>query len=84
MIFCYRDEYYLAKSEPPHGVAGSDAEKKWMQWWSDISDAKGKIELNAAKNRHGQVGRVTAHYDAGTDCLVTSKSELERMEEQLV
>jgi replicative DNA helicase len=84
VIFCYRDEYYLAKSEPPHGASGSETEKKWMQWWSDISDAKGKIELNAAKNRHGQVGRIVAHYDAGTDCLVTSKSELEQLEEQLV
>lgn len=83
VIFCYRDDYYLERSEPPHGNDEQPKVKqKWMEWWMATEAAKGVIELICAKNRHGKVGTVKAHYDAGTDCLVASKGELDAAEQQ--
>jgi len=77
VMFVYRDEYYLERSEPPHGGKETAAGKKWMDWWMACDAAKGVMEINVAKIRMGKPGRVVAHYEAATDCLVSNKSELE-------
>ena len=77
IIFPFRPEYYLNKEEPPHGAKGSKEEQRWIEWWSAATAAKGVMEFNIAKNRHGAEGRVLAHYDAGTDALVPHKDDLE-------
>lgn len=80
VIFVYRDEYYIERAEPPHGAKDTAAGKKWLDWWMAADAAKGVMELNVAKIRMGKPGRVMAHYEAATDCLVSKKEELENME----
>lgn len=51
VIFLYREEYYLRKTEPKHGT---DAHAKWER---DLQAVEGMAEANIAKNRHGSEGR---------------------------
>jgi len=84
VIFVYRDEYYIERAEPPHGAKDTPAGKKWLDWWMAADAAKGVMELNVAKIRMGKPGRVMAHYEAATDCLVSKKEELENTEGNFV
>lgn len=56
VMFVYRDEYYLERSEPePH-------DKKRGDWEIAIGHSRDKIELIAAKVRNGRVGKRTCHF----------------------
>lgn len=50
IIFPYRDEYYLAREEPPRD------HPKYTEWAADLGAARGIVELNVAKNSEGEVG----------------------------
>lgn len=54
VIFCYRDEYYLAREEPD--IRDEDAHEAWRD---AMQRARHKLELIVPKQRQGEIG--TAH-----------------------
>jgi replicative DNA helicase len=62
IIFCYRDEYYLALSEPP------PTDIKYLEWAAKMEIAKGNATLIVGKQRRGRQGRVNVRF-CGTRTL---------------
>ncbi|KJV10262.1 DNA helicase, partial [Elstera litoralis] len=60
VMFIYREEYYLARKEPPEGTAEHDA------WKAEMDRYHNRAEINIAKQRHGPIGRVVVHFDGNT------------------
>ncbi len=61
VIFVYREEYYLERSQPQ----GNDMAK--VQAWNDkMAKAKNVCELIVAKQRNGPVGTERVHFDSTT------------------
>lgn len=58
VIFVYREEYYLSRSEPSMNDA-----KKYTEWKNKLNICRGKAELVVAKNRHGKTGIVYLNFD---------------------
>lgn len=54
VLFCYRDEYYLEREQPP----AEDLEL-WTKWSDAKLRAKNRLEIIVAKQRQGEIG--TAH-----------------------
>lgn len=77
VIFCYRDEYYIAKDEP----RGASKER-WAEWENDRRAAEGAMELICAKVRQGRVGTVTVHIELETNTIAADRRELK--EESLI
>lgn len=67
VMFVYREEYYLSRSEPE---AGSD---KYAEWQERCERAHNVGECIVAKARHGPIGGVRMHFDAN----ITKFSDLE-------
>lgn len=58
VMFVYRDDYYLDRSEP------DEQSDKWFEWKQKRDNAEGKAEVIIAKSRHGPVGIVKMAFDA--------------------
>jgi replicative DNA helicase len=56
VIFVYREQYYLERSEPKEG------DKKHVDWQVSMDAARDKVELIAAKVRNGRIGRRQCHF----------------------
>lgn len=63
VIFAYRDEYYIEKSQPQMNEKNDEEkyQRDMLQWQQRLDEAKGKAELIVGKNRHGRSG--TAHVE---------------------
>lgn len=57
VMFLYREEYYLRKAEPD--PANLDA---FDTWQAKMEQARGRAELDIAKNRHGPDARVQLRF----------------------
>lgn len=57
VMFIYREEYYLEKSEPEVGT------DKHMEWQESLSKALNVAEVIIGKQRHGPVGVVKLRFD---------------------
>jgi len=57
VMFVYREEYYLSRTEPDPGT------DKHTQWQEAMSRAHGISECIIAKQRHGPIGTVRMHFD---------------------
>jgi replicative DNA helicase len=67
VLFCYREEYYLKKSEPkPEAEHHAD-------WAAALERAHGRADIIIAKNRHGPEETVQVGFDA---TLTLFKDEL--------
>ena len=58
VMFLYREEYYLARKEPP-----PDTEKH-IQWQEEMDKCYSKTDVIFAKQRHGPIGTVRLFFDA--------------------
>lgn len=60
VAFIYREEYYLARSEPPEGSEKHDA------WQRQMNAAAGRAEIIVAKNRSGAIGTAVVAFSGST------------------
>ncbi len=67
VMFVYREEYYLARTEPDPGT------EKHMQWQEAMERAHNVGECIVAKARHGPIGGVRMQFDPN----ITKFSDLE-------
>ena len=58
VVFLYREEYYLARTEPPEGT------EKHAMWTSKMEKVHNIAEAIVAKHRHGPISRVKLHFNA--------------------
>ncbi len=58
VVFLYREEYYLARTEPPEGT------DKHAMWTSKMEKVHNIAEAIVAKHRHGPISRVKLHFNA--------------------
>ena len=63
VIFAYRDEYYLERSEPPAGTP------EHTEWADKMSAARNTMELILAKNRHGPTVTKTIYANMSTSAF---------------
>jgi len=57
ILFVFREEYYLSKTEPePETV-------EYENWQRDMERLKGKAEVIIAKQRHGPTGTANLHFE---------------------
>ena len=58
VVFLYREEYYLARTEPPEGT------EKHSLWTSKMEKVHNIAEAIIAKHRHGPISRVKLHFSS--------------------
>ena len=58
VLFVYRDQYYLERSEPDAG------DKKRAEWEIAMEAARDRVELISAKVRKGRIGKRNMHFFA--------------------
>lgn len=64
VMLCYREEYYLSKSEPKTGKGGGKAKSDAITAHEEKMNAcKGKAEIIIAKNRQGMDGVAYLNFD---------------------
>ena len=68
VMFIYREEYYLERSEPQQGAdEGSDRfNERYNRWQERFENAAGLADVIIAKQRHGPIGRVGLKFDPET------------------
>ena len=57
VVFLYREEYYLERSEPTEGT------EKHAMWLNKMDKIHNVAEAIIAKNRHGPVSKVKLHFN---------------------
>jgi replicative DNA helicase len=65
VMFIYREEYYLEKSEPIHNAdeARDRFEDRVARWNDRIADVRNTASVIIAKQRHGPVGAIDLYFD---------------------
>ena len=74
VMFVYREEYYLARSEPGADPNDPSSNEKWTQWRARMDQIYGIAEVIIGKQRHGPIGKVDLAFDAN----ITRFGDLER------
>jgi replicative DNA helicase len=69
VMFIYREEYYLSRTQPD-----IDDSEKFTKWQEKMDKAHNIAEVLVAKQRHGPIGNVKLFYDAN----LTRFSDLDR------
>lgn len=55
VLLLYREEYYLKQSEPKKGTIDPKTQKDLHEAWEvELSAVRGKLDIIAGKNRHGE------------------------------
>ncbi len=57
VMFVYREEYYLKRSEPPQ-----EDEKKYHEWKSKMAKHSNTADIIIDKNRHGPIGTIKTSF----------------------
>jgi len=77
VMFVYREEYYLSKSEPDRRDTDSDEvfNTRYERWKERLEKAQGRAEVIIAKQRHGPTGVITPNFIAEQTKFVDSIAE---------
>ena len=57
VMFVYREEYYVARSEPSEGT------EEHLKWQEDMEQLHGKAEVIVGKQRHGPIGTIKLSFN---------------------
>jgi replicative DNA helicase len=60
VMFLYREEYYLSRTEPRDGTP------EHMKWQDEMQRCRGQADAIIAKQRHGPIGTVRLSFNADT------------------
>jgi replicative DNA helicase len=63
IMFVHREEYYLERNPPKTDAQGKMREGAAADYVTALEQARGKMEIFLAKNRHGAINRVTLGCD---------------------
>jgi replicative DNA helicase len=68
VMFVFREEYYLSRSEPMRRPEESDDKfnERYDRWKERLEQVHGTGEVIVAKQRHGPIGKVTLRFDGET------------------
>ena len=68
VMFVFREEYYLSRSEPVRRPDEADEKynDRYERWAKRLEEKAGTAELIIAKQRHGPIGNVTLRFDHAT------------------
>lgn len=66
VLFVYRDQYYLERSEPDPG------DKKRPEWEIAMDAARDRVEIISAKVRKGRIGKRNCHFFASHQAVRNS------------
>lgn len=66
VMFVYREEYYLSKSEPERRDTDTDEtyNTRYSRWVERLERARGRAEVIIAKQRHGPTGVINPNFIA--------------------
>ncbi len=66
VMFVYREEYYLDKSEPQQkdNETNEKYNERYDNWTKKLENISGLAEIIVAKQRHGPVGNVTVQFES--------------------
>jgi replicative DNA helicase len=64
VMFVFREEYYLARTEPPADPNDPSSNDKWKAWRARMDQVFGTAEVIVSKQRHGPIGTVKLAFDA--------------------
>ena len=66
VMFVYREEYYLDKSEPnqKENESQESFNERFIKWQDRRSAAEGKAEIIVSKQRHGPTGIIQVQFEA--------------------
>src|SRR5690606_5036000 len=64
VMFVFREEYYLARTEPAADPNDPTSNDKWKAWRSRMDQVYGTAEVIVSKQRHGPIGTVKLAFDA--------------------
>ncbi len=76
VMFIYRHEYYLTRSEPNRAANETDEKfnDRLARWEQAVEKSRGKGELIVAKHRQGEIGTITLRYESWK-CLFIQDDE---------
>ncbi len=68
VMFIFREEYYLSRSEPTHRVDESDEKytERYQKWHSRLESVAGTADVIVAKQRHGPIGNLRLQFTGET------------------
>ncbi|HEX4111139.1 MAG TPA: replicative DNA helicase [Stellaceae bacterium] len=68
VIFIYREEYYLSRSQPTQRPeeANDKFNERYERWRKRVEEVHDTAELLIAKQRHGPIGNITLRFDGHT------------------
>jgi replicative DNA helicase len=80
VMFVYREEYYLTRSEPSRRAEESDDRfnARHEVWQHLVEQHRGKAEVIVAKHRHGPTGTVNLTFDGALTRFSDNPNEAER------
>lgn len=64
VMFVFREEYYLSRTEPPADPNDPSSNDKWKAWRARMDQVFGTAEVIVSKQRHGPIGTVKLAFDA--------------------
>ncbi len=76
VMFIYRNEYYLSRTEPERKPGEDDSKfnDRYEQWQQMLGESANVAEIIIAKQRHGSIGTVKTFFDAS----ITRFSDLDQ------